>query len=189
MITGTRIFPKPNHTHHSKRFVINCPRSTENVELSIPHRLLALLLNRRLLKDYLPTKDDVRKLLTSKESIIRIKSSAERLPVFLKSKSRGLGLTESPMPAEALSQYLLSRTRQIGLIAGKILTTILCMLGAGQHQIRWKKKRVWMQLESCYIMGPIPRATESITIVAFPVWICMPSQLGRMKWTLWNQLP
>jgi hypothetical protein len=100
----------------SKYFTIRSPRSSNNVELSIPHRLLAILMTRGLLRDYEATKDDVHRLINGIESTIRIKQEASDLPVFLRANPRGFGLTSYPMRSEALSQYLKSKARQVGLV-------------------------------------------------------------------------
>jgi hypothetical protein len=70
-------------------FTIRTPNSVDNADVSIPHRILAILLSRNLLKNYTLAEEGVNKLLDGSEMRITIKPEATALPVFLAAKPRG----------------------------------------------------------------------------------------------------
>jgi hypothetical protein len=96
---------------------IRFPRNSHNVDLSVPHRLIALLLERDYLS-YDSLKDDgINWLLNGDEYMIQIKANALHLPIFLKANPRGLSLTQEPMSAKSLSVYIKERAREYGIVA------------------------------------------------------------------------
>lgn len=100
--------------------MIRAPRSVDNAELSLPHRIIALLLKRNYLEDYnLDEANVISRLLRSNEYQVKIKESALEHAVFLKSTPRGLHLVDEPMSAHGLSEYLHKCARQVGLICPK----------------------------------------------------------------------
>ena len=81
---------------YRKRILIRAPHTIDNINLSILHRLLALLFDRNLLSDYSPD-NGVLTLPQGSELHIRIKAEAQEMPVFLAAGKRGLSLTDRPM--------------------------------------------------------------------------------------------
>ena len=66
-----------------EEFFIRSPRSIDNVELSVPHRALALLLLREQLRDYsLRDTDCIQNLINGNEAEIKMKSE---VTLFLRS--------------------------------------------------------------------------------------------------------
>ena len=115
----SRIYPKRTLRNCSMTFTIRSPGNVDNAELSLPHRLLALLLKRNFLLDYESTEPGVvSKLLSGEEYRIKLRPEATEKLVFLKARPRGLSLVEDePMSAHALSDYLNKSSRSAGLIS------------------------------------------------------------------------
>jgi hypothetical protein len=104
------------HANCSHEFTIRAPHSINNVDLSIPHRIIGIALRRGVLEDYDLARDGSQKILYGEELNIRIKETAKDLPIFLRAEPRGLSLTSKPMSAAALSAYIKQRARQVGLV-------------------------------------------------------------------------
>jgi hypothetical protein len=104
------------HANCSHEFIIRAPHSINNVDLSIPHRIIGIALRRGVLDDYDLARDGSQKILYGDELNIRIKETAKDLPIFLRAEPRGLSLTSKPMSAAALSAYIKQRARQVGLV-------------------------------------------------------------------------
>ncbi|KAI9800898.1 MAG: hypothetical protein M1833_003035 [Piccolia ochrophora] len=83
-----------------------------NLTMSVPHRLLIILLRRQAMKDY----STIEQLLAGDQRNILVKDGFLDKPVLLAGGPRGLSLKDqdSPMTAEALTDYLSRRGRNYG---------------------------------------------------------------------------
>ncbi|ETS79940.1 hypothetical protein PFICI_07469 [Pestalotiopsis fici W106-1] len=86
------------------------PTSYDHLIFSIPHRLLTIALRRGILVDYSSLDD----LLNSDDHQIRIKRAAFDQPVIRGSVPRGLGVSEDPVSAHSLTEYLKLRGQWLG---------------------------------------------------------------------------
>lgn len=82
---------------------------------SIPHRLLAILLRRNLLKDH----TTVESLLSGEEIVIALVDNASDMPVIEASIPKGTSLISGrPASCDAISAYVQRRALDYGLPAG-----------------------------------------------------------------------
>ena len=93
---------------YRKRILIRAPHTIDNINLSIPHRLLALTFYRNLLCDDSPD-TGVLTLLQGSAIHIGIKTDAQEMPVFLATGKRGLILTDRPMQSRSFVICTLSQ--------------------------------------------------------------------------------
>ncbi|KAF5023262.1 hypothetical protein F66182_4674 [Fusarium sp. NRRL 66182] len=92
---------------------LHCPAGQLTFELSAPHRILTIALRRGILKKI----NTVDELFNGKEKFIVVKDEFKDKPILLAGKKRGLAIdAEKPMASDALTDYMQSRARDIGLI-------------------------------------------------------------------------
>jgi len=90
-----------NHDSVCSRF-----SPVEILPLSLPHRLLVILLRRGLLEDH----TSIDSLLNGNEHRVRIKDDALELPVFYGAQQNGLYICTKPLAVSALTAYMKRRT-------------------------------------------------------------------------------
>lgn len=103
---------------------------THNLPMSVPHRLLGMLLRREGLEDH----ETLDSLLGGTEHRIKIKESMLSQPVCRAGGRRGLSVSENPMSAEALSRYV----RDASITAGY-------PLGITMYAWRRKAATIWVR--------------------------------------------
>lgn len=96
-------------------FTCNGPQDPEDVMFSIPHRILAILIDRNYLADYA----SMNELLNDNKFNIKIKDSAKDQPVVLATGAKGMGLLSTPASCDAISAYVQRRAMDYGLPSGE----------------------------------------------------------------------
>ena len=93
-------------------FIINSPQNKDNLQFSVPHRLLALALRRgALLNETTPealfAPNGLNEVLVRDEFLDR--------PLFLRGQPKGIGLVDDePLKTQALTNYIQIRGHQVG---------------------------------------------------------------------------
>ncbi|KIV91937.1 hypothetical protein PV10_06424 [Exophiala mesophila] len=92
------------------KFAVNGATTTDLLPMSIPHRILVILLRRNGLKDH----STLESLLSGRERFISIKDEMLPKPVCRAGGPRGLSITEEALGADSMSQYLQQHAMQAG---------------------------------------------------------------------------
>ncbi|KAF5027811.1 hypothetical protein F66182_81 [Fusarium sp. NRRL 66182] len=92
------------------RCIIKSPQHSTNLIFSIPHRLLIIALRRGVLHGI----ETLDQLLCTEKKYIAIKEEFLDKPILLAGAPRGLKLTEEPMRAAALTEYISLRGKKVG---------------------------------------------------------------------------
>jgi hypothetical protein len=93
---------------------VRTPSRVEDIGLSIPHRILVILLRRKLLVDH----DTVDSLLKGTEYRIKVRPESADEPLFFGLKLGRQELSEEPMSTSAIHEYLKIRAQWAGFSAG-----------------------------------------------------------------------
>ena len=86
----------PDAIQEGLTFHVNGASTSHNLPMSIPHRLLIILLRRQGLQDH----DDLDSLLNGQEIRIRLKDAILKEPVLRKGGPWGLSVSEDPLTAD-----------------------------------------------------------------------------------------
>ena len=89
---------------------VNPPKNPDNLIFSVPHRLLAIAIRRKLLEGI----ETVEDLLNGDLQFLTIKPDHLDDPVFYNAKEKGAGLTTEPLRAAYLTPYLKKRAALAG---------------------------------------------------------------------------
>ncbi|KAL8880586.1 MAG: hypothetical protein Q9198_002037 [Flavoplaca austrocitrina] len=113
--------PKSRHKKFSRpdrynqlRLTVRSPRSPNLIPLSLPHRLLVILVRRGFLRDY----TSIDELLVGKHVKILIKQEFMEQPVMLKSSPHRTLLADSPRTVDHYTRYRKRVAMRCGLGAG-----------------------------------------------------------------------
>lgn len=95
---------------------VRSPSRLEDLGLSIPRRLIAMLLRRELLRDHI-TVDSV---IKGQESLLAIKDTSREHPIFLRAGASGLSLNNDNIPIRktAFTSYFSLRAQWAGYPVG-----------------------------------------------------------------------
>jgi hypothetical protein len=141
------------------------PLSTTFIPLSIPHRLLIILLRRDGLTDYQSSSgtfaERVDRLINGKEHFVKIDESFKGLPIFLASGPRGLELSDAPLPSGSMSGYLARRAIRMGYGMGvtiyafrrKAASEWTCQVGLSQAKALMSHSSNSLALQKHYEQG------------------------------------
>ncbi|KAI7200887.1 hypothetical protein KC316_g2515 [Hortaea werneckii] len=133
------------------------PAKAEDIGLSIPHRILVILLRRKLLAEH----ETLESLLAGNELVIKLKDGSADQPLFLASRPQGLGVTDQPMSVAGLAGYLTTRAKWAGFSEGvspyswraKALTTTREASGASTARMLAAHHADSVELEEYYDQG------------------------------------
>jgi hypothetical protein len=115
-LTATFRWLKGHHDENRRtlKFSVSGPSTIEDVMYSLPHRILAVLIRRRYLRDH----HTVRSLIDGQEVQIHIKHEAMLLPVICQAGPKGLDIfPEKALSAISVSTYMSKRAMDFGLPA------------------------------------------------------------------------
>ncbi|KAL8981700.1 MAG: hypothetical protein Q9205_003594 [Flavoplaca limonia] len=104
--------------YNQLRLTVRSPRSPNLIPLSLPHRLLVILVRRGFLRDY----TSIDELLVGKHVKILIKQEFMEQPVMLKSSPHRILLADSPRTVDHYTKYLKRVAIRCGLGAGTMYT-------------------------------------------------------------------
>jgi hypothetical protein len=102
-----------------RNYTIRSPRNSDNIDLSIPHRFLSILLVRGSLPNcFLEDEDCLARLIGGNEYTIELKPAASEKLVFLKGGPQGLSLSDNaPISTQSFSEYLEVHERDAGFVS------------------------------------------------------------------------